>query len=498
MHNSCISPQSINSPQQNTCQAKSQSNTVVCKNTTQRQELSYKIRCQRLRHVTQTKDEKPNTKQWHCSCGSTQVFQCFCMCTIILRSYTLKLSRTPDPVSLHSKNRTKDSYLIQSEQRQNNHTHMSYTTISNKFFLINLAQCCLRCVNNAKQTNSANPRSQISTRFRKLVQIKTLQTIGTQLLQYSRQQNTSSSAPFYMSLRQPQMQRHLWYLNSKCQEKSPPKQQLSTRMNRKAPQQQIIGCTGPTIQLQQARKHCQAPYESIKNLQICSTYFSCTTSPQPDLQEHRLKSTFIKYIKTKQINTRKTPKLKTFQCLQQSIKSLTMFILSIPTTLNCLWHLNCSQHDHPKTQTILAKLQLYCKQSIPTCTQTNNLLKGLNCSWYKTRPLSHALYQCDQTEKQGIITMRFAFFAWLQAKKQSCSQRQQQNCCQKSFHRNRLYQHCSQYTQTNNQRPHYTKINEKVSTKFQILFVIIRFNKSKVQILMIKIESAADRFELSL
>ncbi len=261
---------------------------------------------------------------------------------------------------------------------------MSHTTISNKLFLINLAQCCLRCVNNSKQTNCANPRSQICTRFRKLVQIKTLLTVGTQFLQYSSQQNAPGGAPFNMRFRQPQVQRHLWYFHSKCQEKSPPQQQLSTRMNRKAPQQQIICCSGPTIQQQQAWKHCQTPNESIKNLLICSTYFSCTTSSQPDQQKHRLKSTLIKYIKAKQIDTRKTPKLKTFQCLQQTIKSLTMFILSIPTTLHCLWHLYCSQHNHPKTLAILTKLQFDSKQPIPACTLTNNLLKRLYCCWYKT------------------------------------------------------------------------------------------------------------------
>lgn len=112
MNNSSISPQSINSTQDNSSQSKSQRDCILCKNSTQRLELSNKVRSQRQGHITQTKDEKPNTKQRHSSCSTTKIFQSFCMCAVIHSSYTQKECRTPNTVCLHCINGPENSNFI--------------------------------------------------------------------------------------------------------------------------------------------------------------------------------------------------------------------------------------------------------------------------------------------------------------------------------------------------------------------------------------------------
>jgi len=136
---SSICPQSVNSTKNYSSQSKSLRNCILCKNSTQRLKLSYKIRSLRLSHITQTKDEKPNAKQRHSCCCSSKIFQCFGVGSIIQSSYTLKLCWTRYSVSLHCKNRPKNTYFVHSKQSKNNHAHMSYTTICNNFFLIYLS-----------------------------------------------------------------------------------------------------------------------------------------------------------------------------------------------------------------------------------------------------------------------------------------------------------------------------------------------------------------------
>lgn len=454
MNYSSICPQCIYSTKNYSSQTNSQRNPVLCKNSTQRQKFSNKVRGQRQGHITQTKNKKPNTKKRHCCCCTSKIFQCFCVCSIIQSSNTQKQSRTPYSVSQHCKNRTKNSNFIHCKQCLDNHTHVSNTTVCNNFFLINLSQSCLTPINYPNQTNSANPWPQISAPFRKHIQIKTLQTISSLFQQYSSQKNTSSCTPFYVSFRLPQMQWHQRNFNSKCLKEPPPKKQLTTRLNRQLPQQQIICCSCPTIQLQNTRKHCQTSNQSIEYLQISSSYFSCTTSTQSNQLKHRQQRTLVQYIKTQQIQACKTPKQKAFQSQQQPIKRLTMSILSIPTTQNCQRHKNCCKQNHPKTQTIQTKFLFNPKQSIPTPTQTNYLLKRFYSCWYKASPQTSTQYQCYQSKKQCIKTMRFAFFPRLNTNKKCPCLWYYQYSCKQPFKRNCQLKGCPLNTKTKYLWPH--------------------------------------------
>lgn len=342
MNNSSISPQSIYSTKNYSSQANGQRNCILCKNSTQRQKLSNKVRSQRQGHITQAKNEKPNAKQRHCCRCTSEIFQSFCMCSIIQSSYTQEQCRACNSVSLHCKNRPKNSNFVHCKQSLHNHTHVSNTTVCNNFFLINLSQSCLTCINNSNQTNSTYPWPLISACFRKLILIKAQQTIGSLFQQYSSLENTSSCTPFNVSFRQPQVQGHQRNFHSKGQKEPPPQKQLTTGFNRLLPQQQIICCSSPAVLQQKTRKHCQTSNQSIKYQQICSTYFSSTTSTQSNQLKHGLQRTLVKHIKTQQIQTRKTCKLKAFQSQLQSIKRLAMGILCIPTTQNCQRILSCS------------------------------------------------------------------------------------------------------------------------------------------------------------
>jgi hypothetical protein len=357
------------------------------------------------------------------------------MCSIILGSYAQKQSRTPYSVSLHCKNRTKNSNFIHCKQCLHDHAHVSNTTICNNFFLINLSQSCLTPINYSNQTNSADQRSQIRTPFRKQIDVETQQSISSQFQQYSSQKNTSSCTPFNVSFRLPQMQWHQRNFYSKGLKESPPKKQLTTRFNRQLPQQQIICCSSPTIQQQKTRKHCQTSNQSIQNLQISSSNFSCTTSSQSNQLKHGQQRTFVKHIKTLQIQTCKTPKQKAFLSQQQPIKRLTMSILSIPTTQNCQRHQSCCKQNHPKTQRIQPKFLFNPEQSIPIPAQTNDLLKRFNSCRHKSSPQTSTQYQCYQSKKQCIKTNIFAFFPWLYTKKKCPCLRYYQNSCKQPFKR---------------------------------------------------------------
>lgn len=287
---------------------------------------------------------------------------------------------------------------------------MSYATISYNLFLIYLAQSCQTPVDNTCLTNSADPGPQIGTSFGELIQVKTALTIGSLFQLNSSLLNTSRCAPFYVSFGLPQVQRHQRNFDCKGLEESPPQELLATGINRQLSQQQIIRSSGPAIQEQKTGKHCQTSNQSIKHLQIGCTYFSRTTPTQSNLKEHRQECTFIKYVKTQQIQTGETPKLKTFQSLLQCIKRLAVLVLCLPTALNCQWHLSCSQQNHPKTLTIKPEFQFYSKLSVPTPAKPNHLLKRLYSCWYKARPETRTQNQGDQTKEQSVKTMLLAFF----------------------------------------------------------------------------------------
>lgn len=454
VHYSGIGPQSVNSTQNNPSQTDGQRNCILCKNSTQRQEFSNKVRSLRQGHVTQAKEKEPKTKQRHSSRSSSKVFQSFCMSSIVLSSYAQELCWTCNSVSLHSLNRTQNTHFVHCKQCKYYLAHVGYTTISNKFFLIDLSQGCQTRVDHANQTDCTHPGPQISTCFRELIQVKTQQPISSLLQLHSGQLNTSSRAPLYVSFGQPQVQWHQRNFNSKSLEESPPQKQLTTRINRQLPQLQIVGGSCPTIQLQKTGKHCQRAYQSIKHQQIGSTYFSSTPSPQSNQLKHGQKCTLIEYVKTQQVQTCETSKLKTFQGLLQCIKRLTMSILSIPTTLNSQRHLNCSLQYHPKTLTIKPKFLFHCEQSIPACTETNHLLKRLHSSWYKTRPQTHAQHQSYQTKEQCIKTMLLAFFPWQYTKEKSGCLWLLLHCRKLTLQRDRQQQRCSQNTHTKHLRPH--------------------------------------------
>lgn len=299
MYNSSICPLTINCTKNNSTQANNQRKIILCKNSTQGKEFSHKIRSLWLCHITQSKKEKPNTKQWHCSCTSSKIFLSFCMCSIIQKTNTKKQSRTSNSMSLHCKNRSKNTYFIHCKQSKYNHTHMSNTTISNNFFQINLSKCGQTCINDPYQTNCTHKRSKISTCIWKKIEIKTLESISSKFQQDSSQLDTSSCTSFNMSFRQPQMKWHKRNFHCKSQKKSPPQNKFTTWRNLQMSLLFIMECSCSTIQKLQHRLHCQTSYKCIKNQQISSFHFTCTTSTLPNKQKHRQLNTLIKYIKTK-------------------------------------------------------------------------------------------------------------------------------------------------------------------------------------------------------
>lgn len=116
MNYSSVGPLSVNSTLNHTYLTNYQRNCILCKNSTQRLELTNEIRCLGLGHITQAKNEEPNTKLRHGGSCSTKIFLSFCVSSIIQSSYTLELRRTCNSVSLHCLNRTKDPYLIHCKQ----------------------------------------------------------------------------------------------------------------------------------------------------------------------------------------------------------------------------------------------------------------------------------------------------------------------------------------------------------------------------------------------
>lgn len=382
------------------------------------------------------------------------------MSTVIKVSNTLKQSWTSNSVCQHGKNGPNNSNFIHCKQSKNYHTHMCNTTICNNFFLIDLSKCCQTCVHNSNQTYCSHKRCKIGTCVRKKRKIETQKSICSKFQQNPCQLDTSCCTSFDMSFGQPLVQRHKRDFNSKRKKKSKPQNIFTTFRKAHMSLQFIMSCSCSSLQKQKNWLHCLTSNLCVLNLQICCLYFSCTTSSLSNKQKHRNQRTFIQHIKAKNVKTCKTCKLKTFQTKKQSIKRLRMSVLSIPTTLNCQRHQNCSLQHHPKIQSIHSKFQRQALKTCPICTKSDCLLKRDSCIWNKTRPQTHALKQCSLTKKQSPETMSFSFISWKNPEKKSTSQRKLQNNRKKTFNRNFLKQCSSKDTKTSYQRPHFSSKKE--------------------------------------
>lgn len=402
MNHTSVCPKTINCTLKNSSKRKKQRNTISSENSTQRKKFSNKIRCLRLRHITQCKNEEENTKEWHCGCCSSKIFLSFCMCTIIKITNKKKLCRTSNSVSKHCKNRSNNTDFVQPKQCKNHHTHVGNTTVCNNFFLIDLAKSCLTCIHNTNQTNSTYKGCKIKTCFWKEIKIKTLESVCSKFQQNTRQQNTSSCTSFNMGFWQPQVKWHLGNFHCKSLKESPPHETFDKFRNsrkwsessNRMPQLFIMCCSCETQQKQKNWLHCQTPKKSVKNLQISSFYFSSTTSTKSNQQKHWNQRAFIKHVKTKNVKTCKACKKKTLQTEKKAIKACAMSILCIPTTLNGQRHQDCSEQNHPKIQSINTKFKIDSLKTTPMGLKTNHLRKWRGSSWNKTGPL-------PQAQKQG-------------------------------------------------------------------------------------------------
>lgn len=458
MNYTSICPQTVYSTQNYTNQREHQRQTILCKDSTQRQKLSYKRRSQRHCHITLSKNEKPNTKLGHCCCATSQVFLCFCMCTVILITNALKLCRTSNSVSLHCKNRPNNTNFIHCELSQYYHTHMGYTTICYNFFLIYLTQCCLTCINNTYQTYSTYERVKICTSIRKEIEIKTQLSICSLFLLYSCLLDRSSSASFYVSFWLPLMKRHKRHLNSKRLKEAPPQNILTAFRQSKMSKQFVVSCTCSAVLQQQQRLHCLTSKQSIEHLLVCSLNFTSTATSQSNKQKHRLLCTLIQYIKGNQINSCKASKQKSCQTKKLSIKCTTMSIHSSPATLNCLRHLKCCLQDHPKTLSVLTKFQRYSKKTTPSLIKRYNAAKWTSTTcrkhWTKSRPQTYCQEQSNKTKLESNIAMCFTIFT------RQNGQAKTSNCwClldhrKLSFQWNRQKQSSTLNTKTKNLKPH--------------------------------------------
>jgi hypothetical protein len=305
-------------------------------------------------------------------------------------------------VSKHCKNRSNNTYFIESKKCKNHHTHVGNTTIRNNFFLVDLAESSLTCIDNTHQTNSTYKGCKIDACFWKKIKIKALESICSKFQQNTRQQNTSPCTSFNMSFWQPQVKRHLRNFHRKSLKESPPHKTFNKfRNSRKWSESShrmsylfIMCCSCKTQQKQKNWLHRQTSKESIENLQISSFYFTSTTSTKSNQQKHWNQRAFIKHIKTKNIQTCKTCKKETLQTQKKSIKTCAMRVLCIPTTLNRQRHQYRSQQNHPEIQSINTEFKIDPLKTTPVCLKTNHLRKWRGGSWNKTRPLS-------QTQKQG-------------------------------------------------------------------------------------------------
>lgn len=312
---------------------------------------------------------------------------------------------------------------------------MSNTTICHYFFQINHTQSCQTPINYTNLTNSRSQRSLISTPFRKHIHIKALLSVSPLFQQNTPQLYASSSTPFHMSFRQPLMQWHQRYFHSKCQKETPPQNINNRRINCCLCLKHVRSSSPPALLQQYTRQHSQTSNQSIKNLLICCTYFSSSASTKSNLLEHGQLRTFILYIKAQSVQPSKSPKQKTFQCLQLCIKRLPMHILSIPTTLYCQRHLCSCKLYHPKTQTVQSKFLLNRLNTIPIPPKTYYMLEGKYGCWNKSSPQTHTLYQSQQTYNLCKQTMFFAFFTRNNTHQYSPCKRKLLYCQQLFFYR---------------------------------------------------------------
>ena len=311
------------------------------------------------------------------------------MISIVLSTHAQKKSRTPDSVCQHCKNPSKNSNFIQTEKSKHKHAHMGNATIRHNLFQINLSKSGLTPIKNSNLTNSRNPWTKVNPSLRKQIHIISKQSISSQLQQNSSQKNASPGTPFNVGFGQPQVLWHQRNFHPESLKETPPKQGLAPRIKRSLPQKQIVRCSPPAQLNQQAGKHCKASNQGVQNQQIGSTNFSCSTSTQSNQQKHRNKRAFIQHIKTQNIQTCKSPEKKTFKSHQKPQKSLSMRILSVPTTQNCQRKQSSSQQNHPQTQPIKTKFQIHSKNTIPSPLNPYNLLKGFDGRRKKSRPQSH-------------------------------------------------------------------------------------------------------------
>lgn len=482
MNNTCICPQRINSTKNNSNQREQLRKAISCKNSTQRKKFSNKGRSQRHCHITQGKEEKPNAKLRHSCSTTSKVFQSFSVCTIIQITYTLKLSWTSNPVSLHCKNASNNTHFIHCKQGKNNHAHVSYTTVSNNFFLIHLSQSSLTSINNSNLTYCTNKRIKVCTSVRKEIKVKTELSISTQFLLNPCLQYRTCCTSFYVCFWLPQMERHQRYFHSKSLKKPPPLNVFTTFRKSKVSLQFIVCCTCSTILEQQQRLHCLTSKKCIEYLQICCLYFTCSRTSLSNKLKHWQQGTLILDIKSKQVSSCKASKLKSSKTKKLCIKTGSMLILCGPTTLNSQWHLKSSLQYHPKALSILTKFQGYCKKPPPTLTERNSTTKRSTvptparrrtnpfCKskcWNKTRPQTHTLEQSSQAKLKCNKPSAFSFFTWLNTLKETSNQRSYLHSRKQPFKWNRENQSSSQNRKTKNRKLHVQQIDSNY--RFEIM-----------------------------
>ena len=461
MNYSSISPHGISSLQNNLNTSSRQPQQIVIKHTAQAKEFSQKVWSQRHCHITQAENKKHNAKQWHCCLRSPQIFQCFCMCSIVNLTNTQKQSWTLNSVSKHQKGTSNKSKRTSSKQCQSNHTHVCYTTILNKFFKVNLTQCCKRPVNQAKQTKSKYKWSIISASFLEKAKIKTQQTISSQFQQNPSQQYATLSTLFNVSLWQPQMQ---WYhrnLNLESQKQSPPKHQLFAQIPIFMNQKQKASGTYKTKHYQHTRQHCQTTYQSIQYQKVLLTYFTWTRSSQSNCQKHRQQTTFVQNIETKQIKRSKPSKQTTFKNKQNSYKTFCPISWHIiPTTKNCNWHQNSCKQNHPQTQPIHSKFQTYINSTFPTLGKSYHMAKRFSTNRSIRAPQHHTKNKGPQGKEQLDNSNKFIVVSWYKPTTKLSKYGQKQNIPQQIINRSNKGKHSAQTTTPQYLKPHNLCINK--------------------------------------
>lgn len=401
MYYTSISPHRI-SRLKNHCNTRTrQPQEIIIEYTTQTQEFRQEVRCQWHGHITQTKNKKHNTEQRHPSLSSSQIFQSFGMSTIINLCYTQKQCWALNSVCKHQKRTSNQTHSTSGKQSQSHHAHVSYTTILNQFFEINLTQGCKRPINQPKQTNGQYEWPVIRTSFRKEPEIKSQQSISSQFQQYSSQQYTPCCTLFYVSFRQPQMQRYHRNFHLKSQKQTPPEDQLFAKGPIFMHQKQKTGGPYQTKHHQHTRKHCQTPNQSVQDQKVLLAHFTRTRPSQANGQKHRQQTTFVQNVKTQQIQTGKPSKQTTFKNQQNTHKAFGSIIWQIlPATKNCDRHQNPCQQNHPQTELIHTKFKTHVNQTFPALGETHHMAKRFGAYWSISSPKHYTQDKCNQGKQQ--------------------------------------------------------------------------------------------------